>query len=129
MKRQSFAQEGGGTEFRQGLRVEKGTTNRLLSKLPRFAREGGKLPPPCTHPPRERDSRALKVIRTLRVLTTAPPKMKSWLRAWGRTRALAAAWHVDLLINRLTLHRLRRGYFGENAHFSNAAYNYTIIGR
>ena len=60
MKRQSFAWEGGGTEFRQGLWVEKGTTNRLLSNF-RASRGkgGGKLPPPCTHPPRERASRAL----------------------------------------------------------------------
>ena len=36
MKRQSFAQEGrggGGTEFRQGLRIENGTANRLLSLI------------------------------------------------------------------------------------------------
>ena len=35
MKRQNFAREGGGggTEFRQWLRVEKGTTNRLLSLI------------------------------------------------------------------------------------------------
>ena len=50
MKRQSFrASRGRGkTEFRQGIRVENGKTNRLLSliinersKLPRFARIGG----------------------------------------------------------------------------------------
>ena len=50
MKGQSFRALRGReeTEFRQGLRVENGTTNRLLSltikersKLPRFARNGG----------------------------------------------------------------------------------------
>ena len=52
MKRQSFRAshgKGGETEFRQGLRVENGTTNLLSliislnyerSKVPRFAREG-----------------------------------------------------------------------------------------